>query len=148
MLIRLLESFHGHLGVLGAAALLHPAILLRHGKPLNRRNRWSVALTAVVATLAFGSGLFIYPHYTSGVKQDLFYDSARAGLLFETKEHLAFVVICLTLGGAVAAWIAPPGATALRRAAALLFSLAFGLCLVTAGLGTYVASVRGFWAVP
>ena len=48
-LLRLLESVHGHLGVLTAVALVHPAILLRRGLPLSRGARWSVWLTTLLA---------------------------------------------------------------------------------------------------
>jgi len=144
MLLRLFETIHGHFGVLAAAALVHPALLLRKGAPLTRGKSWSLALSALLTVLTFGSGTLIYPSYTRIVKRELFYASTRAGLLFETKEHLAFAVLCLTLGALLAAVAAPRAATELRRAAALLFALAAALCLLSAGLGSYVASLRGF----
>ena len=48
MLLRLLESLHGHFGILAAVALMHPAILLRRGRALSRGMRWSIGLTAAV----------------------------------------------------------------------------------------------------
>jgi hypothetical protein len=146
MLFRLLESLHGHLGVLAAIGLVHPAILLRRGHPLSRGGRWSIALTALATALAFGSGAFIYPAYIRLVRRHVFSTSVPAGMLFETKEHLAFVVTCLTAGAAVAALCSPREEAAMRRAAALLFAAAALLCLLTAGLGSYVAAVRGFWS--
>jgi hypothetical protein len=144
MLLRILQSLHGHLGVLAAVALLHPAILLRQGKPLTRRNRWALALSSLSVVVTFAIGIVLYGPYRERVRQSLFVESARAGLAFETKEHLALYVVCLSLGGLVGALFAPKEAVRLRRAAALLFALAAGLCLLTAVLGTYVQSVRAF----
>lgn len=144
---RILESLHGHAGVLAAAALAHPAILLRNGAPLSWRSRWSVGLTAGFVVAAFASGLFIYGAYVEKLRVQLFLQSERAGLLFETKEHLAFAVTSLALGAGVCALAAPRGARALRRAAAAAFGVAAVLCLCTAGLGTYISSVHGFGAV-
>jgi hypothetical protein len=117
--------------VLAAVALLHPAILLRQGKPLTRRNRWALALSSLSVVVTFAIGIVLYGPYRERVRQSLFVESARAGLAFETKEHLALYVVCLS-------------PVRLRRAAALLFALAAGLCLLTAVLGTYVQSVRAF----
>lgn len=145
MLLGLLQAIHGHLGILAAVALLHPAIVLRRGKPLTRRNKWSVGLANLTTLLAFGTGLFIYGDYRRLVKRALFQASTEAGMLFETKEHVAFAVLVLTLGAGAAAWLAPAGARATRRAAAFVFGVAAALCLMTAGFGSYVTAVRGFW---
>jgi hypothetical protein len=141
---RLLESMHGHLGVLAAVALLHPAILLRRGLPLSRGGRWAVGLTGVVTALAFGLGVGIYEAYRELVKRSLFQADREVGLLFETKEHLAWAVVSLAVGGVAAAFLAGPRDRDLRRGAALAFALAALLCFVVVGLGTYVASVRSF----
>ena len=145
MFIRLLQSIHGHLGMLAAAALLHPAIVLRKGRPLGYRNRWSVSLATLFTVLAYSAGIAIYADYRGLVKRALFQANLHAGMLFETKEHLALAVVCLALGGLVAALAAPRSATGLRRTAALVYALAAALCLLTGGLGVYVTSVRGFW---
>ncbi len=142
--LRLLESIHGHLGILATAALVHPAILLRHGKPLTRRNRWALSLAAAFSIAAWSAGIFIYGDYRRLVKRGLFQASVRAGLFFETKEHLALGVVCLASGALVAALMAPRDAKSLRRTAALVFGLAAALSALVAGLGTYVASVHGF----
>lgn len=144
MIWRVLESVHGHFGVLAAAALLHPAILLRRGLPLSRGARWSVGLTTLVTALAFGLGLGIYEAYRELVKRPLFAFDPEIGLLFETKEHLAWAVVTLALGGAGAAFAAGPRDRRLRQSAALAFALAAALCLVVVALGTYVASARSF----
>lgn len=142
--LALLQSIHGHLGVLAAAALFHPAILLRDGRPLSRGLRWSLGLTAVVTSAAFALGVGIYEDYRAIVKRPLFLESVEAGLLFETKEHLAYAVVVLTLGGCVAALAAPPREPSLRRLAAAAFAAASLTCLVVVALGTYVASIRRF----
>ncbi|MCB9603838.1 MAG: hypothetical protein H6721_16260 [Sandaracinus sp.] len=144
MIWRVLESVHGHLGVLAAAALLHPAILLRRGLPLSRGGRWSVGLTAFVTAAAFGLGVGIYEAYRDQVKRPLFRFDREVGLLFETKEHLAWAVVCLALGGAAAAFLAGPRDRRTRQLAALAFALASVLCLIVVVLGTWVASTRGF----
>lgn len=141
---RILEAVHGHFAVLAAAALLHPAILLRQGQPMSRRTRWAVALTAIAAVLAFGSGSFLYPAYIARVRVPLFLRDARAGMMFETKEHLAFAIVALSSGAAVCAWLAPAEARELRRAAAAVFAMSAALCLAVVALGTYVAGVHGF----
>lgn len=145
MLFRVLESVHGHLGVLALAALIHPAILLRKGKPLSRRNRYAVIGSTLFAVLAFASGIVIYEQFRAEVKRPLFSASLKAGLMFETKEHIAFAVCTMSLGALVCALVAPKQSNGLRRAAALTYALAASFCIVVAGLGTYVASVRGFW---
>lgn len=142
--LALWTAIHGYLGVLAAAALLHPAILLRRGSPLSRGGRWSVGLTALVTTLGFSLGIFLYGSYRAEVKRPLFTESIRAGLLFETKEHIAVGVVALTLGAALAALYAPRDARTIRRVAALLFVFAALACIATASLGSYVTAVRSF----
>lgn len=141
---RLLQAVHGHAGILAAAALLHPAILLRAGKPLGRRNVWSVLLATALATGAWASGAWIYADYRAQVKRPLFLTNERAGLLFETKEHVAVLVVAFALGACVTALVAPRGATSLRRSAALAYATAAVACVVVSALGTWVTAVRGF----
>ncbi len=143
-LLRILESIHGHLGVLAAVALIHPAILLRKGRPLSRGMRWSVGLTTLVVFLAFSMGIFIYEDYREVVKRPLLLGSFEVGMLFETKEHLAWGVLTLALGAGVAAFAAPREAKRLRQVAAVFYALAAILAFVVVALGTYVASVQGF----
>lgn len=144
---RILEALHGHAGVLAAAALLHPALLLRRGAPLSFRTRLAVGLTVATVLAAFGSGLVVYGTYVARVRVGLFLVDPRAGLLFETKEHVAFAVTAMTAGAGVCAWFAPREARELRRAAAVVFATAAALCLGVSALGTYIASVHGFGAV-
>lgn len=144
ILQRVLESVHGLFGVLAAAALLHPAISLRRGLPLSRGMRWSLGLTTAVVAGAFALGLTIYEDYREVVKRGLFAKAPEVGFLFETKEHLAFAVLALALGGGVAALVAPRDGRELRRAAGTLFALAFVGCCVVVGLGVYIAAVASF----
>lgn len=141
---RVLESVHGSIGVLAAAVLLHPAIVMRRGKWLSRGMRWAVGFCAAFAVLAFGSGILIYESYRNVVKRPLFRADPVAGFLFETKEHLAVAVMTLAVGGAIAAFAAPRGADGLRKLAALAFAGASLLCLLVVGLGVWVAAVQGF----
>lgn len=142
--MRLFESLHGHAGILAVAALLHPALLLRKGWPLTRGTKLAVLLSTGFAVVAFASGVSIYEGYRATVKRPLFAVAPDAGWLFETKEHLAFVVVCFALGAGIAAVSAPRDAIAHRRAASRLYAAAALLALVVAGIGTYVASIRGF----
>lgn len=144
MWLRLLESLHGYAGALAVVALLHPAVLLRRGRALSRGLKWSVGLTSGFVALAFGLGIVIYEDYRSLVKRPLFAADRTAGMLFETKEHLAFAVVCLAFGGAACALLAPRQDRALRRLAAQLYAAAFVLGCVVGGLGTYIAAVRSF----
>jgi len=144
VIARLLETLHGHFGVLAAAALLHPAVLMRKGKALSFRGRLSVVLTTAMVSGAFITGLVIYGHYRSQVRTGLFHRSVSAGFLFETKEHIAYAVLATAIGACVCALVAPKQADNLRRAAAVFYGIAAALCLLTVGLGSYVASVHGF----
>ncbi len=142
--LRLLEALHGHLGVLAAIALVHPAWLLRKGRPPSRGTRWATGLSAALVAGAYGLGIGIYGAYRQHVKPALFRASAEVGMLFETKEHIAYAVTGLAIGAAVLALAAPRDRGDLRRVAAGAFSVAALLCLVTACLGTYIAAVRSF----
>jgi hypothetical protein len=144
--LRLLETVHGHLGVLAAVALLHPAILLRKGAALTPRTRLAVILTGSLVASVFATGLFVYTPYRTHVRAGLFHASPTAGLLFETKEHLAYAVLSCTLGALVATLLAPRDGRALRRAASTVFAVAAALCILVVGLGSYVTAVHGFGA--
>jgi hypothetical protein len=143
-LARLLETLHGHFGVLAAAALLHPALLLRKGHAPSFRVKLAIGLCAGMVMAAFSSGLWIYRGYRTSVRTQLFLKSPATGFLFETKEHIAFSVLAITLGATLTAFAAPRDARGLRRAAAVAYSAAAALCLTTVALGSYIAAVQGF----
>jgi hypothetical protein len=98
-LLRVLEHVHGHLGVLAAAALWHPAILLRN---LRRRAPLSAALATTLISVAAAPGFYLYPSYRSSLKQRLFLHAPRIGWLFERKEHLAVGALALAWTGLIA----------------------------------------------
>jgi hypothetical protein len=144
--LRVLERVHGHLGWLGVAALLHPAILLR-----NPRRRAPLAVILTVATLAVTAviGASIYPEYRSRLKQHIFIEAPRLGWLFERKEHLAVGALAFALAGGIAHLAAPRFAdenvrATLARLAHRAFVIAFALALVVASFGVAVATYKSF----
>jgi hypothetical protein len=144
-LVRVAEHIHGHLGWLAAAALLHPAILLRNPQ---RKAHLSVALCTGFATLEGALGIWLYGPYRDRLKQHLFIEARWVGLMFERKEHLAFGAILLAWAGA-SAYAAASGARApikapLRKFAFHAFVVSAALALMTASLGTLVASYKTF----
>ncbi|MBX3270404.1 MAG: hypothetical protein KF729_09100 [Sandaracinaceae bacterium] len=143
----LVTSVHGIVGVLALAAMIHPAIFLRDGRPLSRGLRLSLGLTALVTALAFGMGVAIYEDYRAIVKRPLFVRDPAAGLLFETKEHLAFAALALVLGAAACALLAPRARRDLRQLAAVGFAAATAITLTVAALGLYVSSIASFASV-
>jgi hypothetical protein len=144
ILTRILETVHGHAGILATAGLIHPALLLRRGQQLSRGSRIAVVLATLFAVLAFSLGIVIYEDYRSVVKRSLFRASFNAGLRFETKEHLAYAVVMLALSGAVCALVAPRESRRLRQAAAATYLTAALLSGLVCVLGTYVSAVHGF----
>jgi hypothetical protein len=140
----LLESIHGHVGVLAMVALFHPALMLWSGKPLSRNGKLALGASLALVGLAFALGLTIYPAYREQVKPELFLASERAGLFFETKEHLAWIALVGALGAGVTGLVAPPRAVQARRIAARVFLGAAIACTIAACLGTWIASVRTF----
>lgn len=143
-LVRLLESLHGHLGALAAVALLHPAILLWRGRPATRGVRWTIGLSTLLTSAAFASGIIIYGDYRRLVKRALFRTDATAGFLFETKEHLAFIAVALTLAAVLPSLAEGPAGLPERKLAARLFASAALALWIVGALGTWVQAVRGF----
>ena len=144
--VRLTEHIHGHLGWLAAAALVHPAIVLRNRK---RRAHLAVWLSLGLVTLVGAMGAWLYPSYTGKLKQGIFLHAPTIGLLFERKEHLAFAAIGLAWAGAITYAVAPRVSEertrlALRTAAFRAFVVAAVLAIATATLGTIVATYKTF----
>jgi len=147
-LVRLAAHIHGHLGWLTAALLIHPAIVLTK-RP---RADFAVGLSVFFVTATGGLGAWLYPAYRERIKQAIFIQDPRIGLLFERKEHLAFGVIALAWVGALA-YLAARGSVivvdpavrdSLRRSARAAFVAAAALALVVAVLGTVVATFKSF----
>jgi hypothetical protein len=138
--LRLLERIHGHLGWLAAAALLHPAILLRNPR---RRAPLSTAAATLLATVAGALGAAIYPSYSRLVRRALYVSSFHHGLLFERKEHLAFAAIALSWAGC-ALHLTARGSVERARAAHWAFVAAAVLAAIVSAFGTIIAAVRSF----
>jgi hypothetical protein len=143
--VRLLEHLHGHIGWLAAAALAHPAVLLRRS---TRRAHLSVALAVGFVSVVGALGVAIYGPYRDQLRQSIFIHAPATGWLFERKEHLAFGAIALAWAGALAYFAAGGVDDAtrapLRAFAFRAFVIACVLAIVTAALGTYVAVYRTF----
>jgi hypothetical protein len=143
--VRLCEHAHGHLGWLAAAALVHPAVLLRRS---HRRAAWAVLLAAIAVTLAGAGGVLLYPRYRTEVKGPIFATAPAIGFMFERKEHLAFGAVFFAWAGVAAYFgagaIEGDVQRSLRRAAHWSFVAAATLAVSAACLGTLVAAYRTF----
>jgi hypothetical protein len=143
--LRVAEHVHGHLGWLAAAALVHPAVVLRRPE---RRAHLAVGLATGIATIAAGVGVALYPAYRERLKASIFAGAPVVGFAFERKEHLAFGAIALAWAGAAvyagSFGAGPAVRTPLRRAAHACFVAASVFAVVVAMLGTWVATYRTF----
>ncbi len=143
--LRFEEHLHGHLGWLAAAALVHPAILLRWPR---RRANLAVAFAVGLVTVTGALGVTLYGSYRDRLRQPMFAQAASIGYLFERKEHLAFGAIVLSWAGAIAyaAELRAEGDArqSLRRVARVAFAAAAALAVASAALGTAVASFKTF----
>jgi hypothetical protein len=141
----LLEHVHGHVGWLAAAALVHPAILLRDPR---RRADLSVALATLLVTVVASAGFYLYGDYRERLKQGIFLKAPTIGWLFERKEHLAFGALALAWAGALSYLGARAATEPLRPKLRVLSHRAFVgaavLSIAVAILGTIVASYRTF----
>jgi hypothetical protein len=146
LLLRAIQHVHGHLGWLGIAALLHPAIILRDPR---RRARLAVVLATAFISITGAIGMGIYPEYRVRVRPILFRDAPHVAAAFERKEHLAIAVIAFAWIGCIAHLVAPSlreraAELAAARLAHLAFVLAAILALVVGILGVIVASTETF----
>ncbi len=99
--VELSRSLHGHLGVLAAAALVHPVVFLRPGRPLSRGQRWATGAAAGLLAGVYAGGLALYPGYRASERPALMKDNFELALWFERKEHLAFVAVVLAVSAAI-----------------------------------------------
>jgi hypothetical protein len=144
-LLRFLEHMHGHAGWLTAAALAHPAILLRDAR---RSADLAVVTSTAMATVVGAAGVALYGPYRDRLKQSLYLQAPDVGTLFERKEHLAFGAILLAWAG-LACYFAARGTKddlriTLRRSAFRAYVAAAVLTFIVAGLGTVVATYKTF----
>ncbi|MES2644864.1 MAG: hypothetical protein V4850_35585 [Myxococcota bacterium] len=139
-LVTLARTLHGHLGLLAAIALVHPAITLRPPRSaaasLRPGTRWSVALATALVTITTLGGWWLYPGYRVVDKPRLLQGAFEVAMLFETKEHLAFYALVLAWGGCALVF-GPPGG---RRVARLCFGASAALAVTVGILGSMVAS--------
>ena len=137
--VELLRSIHGHAGVLAVAALIHPVVFLRAGRPLSRGQRWATGGAAAFVAGVYASGLALYPGYRERERPVLMHDDFALALWFERKEHLAFVAVVLAVGAALLVLARRDGAyngTARWMA---------GGAAALAGVAVGVGSVVGAW---
>jgi hypothetical protein len=144
--LRVVEHVHGHIGWLAAAALLHPAILLRNPQ---RRAALSAFLATALITVGGLMGAFLYPEYRARLKQAIFIHSPTMGWLFERKEHLAVGAIAFAWMGCIAhlSWPAFDDEAAKRRVAVTAhraYLFAFVLSVAVGCIGVAVASYSTF----
>lgn len=146
LVLRALERVHGHLGWLAAAALVHPAVVLRGPA---RRAPLAASLATLLVTVVAALGAWIYPVYRSRLKQEIFVRTPSIGWAFERKEHLAAGAVLLAWAGLMAHLVSVrlpggPRRTSLWRSARLAYAAAAVLAGVTSALGVLVASHRSF----
>ena len=143
--LRVLEHIHGHLGWLSVAALIHPAVLLRHRA---RRAVLSCVLAAFMSSVTLLLGAVIYPSYRSQLKRGLFLDHPSIGWWFERKEHLALGVIAFAWVGFLSHLAAPKLTPEQRplaeRLAHRAFVMAAALSVVVAATGVVAAVTAPF----
>ncbi|MBM4364585.1 MAG: hypothetical protein FJ102_00105 [Deltaproteobacteria bacterium] len=137
--VELARSMHGHAGVLAAAALLHPVVFLRPGRPLSRPQRWAVGAGAGMLAAVYASGLALYPGYRERERPALMQQDFPLALWFERKEHLAFVAV--VLAGTAALMVLSRRDGSHNRVARWMLGVSAALVLVVAAVG----SVVGVW---
>ncbi len=142
--LRVLERVHGHIGWLSAAALIHPAIVLRNPR---RKARGAALSGALVPTLAGALGAFLYRDFGRTLKRPLFTASHVMGELFERKEHLAVAAVALAWTGFllhVSVRSSDASSQARARGAHYAFVAAAVMTAVVSTLGTAVSSFLSF----
>jgi hypothetical protein len=131
-----LTTLHAALGLAVIAASLF-AVVAR--TPERIRRRISLMTAVVLFQTAIGDAL--YPRYLTSAKpvlQTLAAGSRSVADIFDVKEHLAFVVLVLTLGAFVLTRREPKPTTTVR----VLVGSAHGASILVAALGLACASVR------
>ncbi|MFZ5475482.1 MAG: hypothetical protein ACOZNI_01800 [Myxococcota bacterium] len=133
--VELCRTLHGHVGLLAAVALAHPALTLRDTPGLRRGTRWSVALATALVTVTVVAGWALYGGYRRHDKPAILQEAPAVAALFETKEHLAWYALALSWAGlGLVFWARRP------RPARLCFAMAAALALAVGILGSVVGS--------
>ncbi len=136
--VSVLEHVHGHVGCLAAAAVTHPALVLRK----KDRADWAVASAVFFVLSAVAMGTYLYPIYRSRIKQRIFIETPAIGYLFERKEHLAYVATVLTIAGGVFYLLGRRGDARLRMLAQRSFAISALAAWLTFLFGIVVAATR------
>lgn len=139
-LYTLLAVVHGHLAVLGLAALLHPVVTLRRSATVTTAMLWSAELGAALLAAPFALGLALGPHWRHDVKPPLWLEAPGAVLRFDAKEHLAAMAVTLAIAGAFTLRVAGRKEVG-REAAWSLLSCALTLGTIAALFGLYVSAL-------
>lgn len=135
----LMRSIHGHVGVLAAVSLIHPAVFLRANRPLSRGQRWSVGGAAALFGTALGMGLWLYPHFRVTERPAILAENFALQMWFERKEHLVYVAAGLVLAGTTMALGARDGRHNGRA------RLCFGVSALIVTFAAVVGSAVGAW---
>lgn len=140
-----LQGMHGHVAILGVALAFHPVFALRRARRPARRTRVAGYLATAFIAATNVAGWVIYPAYRHEIKRQLYAANTWWGRLFEIKEHLGWYVLALALAGGVLMSLSNgPQGDILRRPIRVLYTAAGVLGLVVGGIGTYLASIKGF----
>ncbi|TVQ91451.1 MAG: hypothetical protein EA397_10395 [Deltaproteobacteria bacterium] len=135
----LCSRLHGLLAVLSLVLLIHPIVTLRLRRGISVWTARTADLGAAGVLATFLIGWWLYPGYRQGIKPRLLFDDPSATALFESKEHLALLVMALAVGGALSLRLGGHH-PAVRRLSWIMLLCSVVVGAVTAGMGLWVAA--------
>ncbi|MFN3199168.1 MAG: hypothetical protein ACE366_12275 [Bradymonadia bacterium] len=139
------EKIHGHLALLGIALALHPPLALRRAKRPSPRTRLAGYLATLTCLGTNIMGWVIYPAYRQELRRQLYLADLQMGQMFEIKEHLAWYALALSLaGGVMMVACARQSSLRLVPQLRLVYGLSALMAMVSAALGIYLATMKGF----
>ena len=139
------QKIHGHLALLAVALAFHPPLAMGRARRPSRRTRLAGYLATMSCLAVSALGWAIYPAYRQEIRRQLYLTSVRLGQLFEIKEHLAWYALALSLAGGALMWTsARAPEAALAPAIKRTYLLSAILATVSAALGVYLATLKGF----